>query len=312
MEWPHIMTAMVTPFNAQEQLDEERAVAIARWLITHGSDALVVAGTTGESATLTIEEREQLFRAVREGVGPDIPLFMGTGSNNTAQARQFSRQAESWGADGVLVVTPYYNKPTQEGLYHHFVRIAEDLTIPVMLYNVPGRTGVNLTAETVARIASTAPQVVGIKEAAGQLASLERLAAQCPQLKIYTGDDALYFPGLASGVSGVVSVAAHVVGNAMQQMRRLMQEGEWERARELNRKLLPIFHGLFELPNPIPVKWLLNRMGLEAGPLRLPLIFPQDAGELARLEQLHQMIERIEDDRRQTIGGEDESNQCAC
>ncbi len=290
MHWPCIITAMVTPFTEQGDLDEQRAEELARWLVHHGSEGLVVAGTTGESPTLSDSERERLYHAVRRGSG-SASIFMGTGSNDTRHSALMSRRAEEWGADGVIVVTPYYNKPPQEGLYRHFVHVAESVTIPVMLYNVPGRTGVNLDAETVARIAQSCPNVAAIKEASGHLTTLDTLHQTCPNLYIYAGDDALFYPGLTVGAHGVVSVAAHVVGEEMASLAEGFRNGNLAEALRLHHRLLPIFRDLFTWPNPIPVKWLMNQLGQTVGPVRPPLVYPQD---VTRLESLRDRLATIQ------------------
>ncbi len=284
MQWPCIITAMVTPFTETGTLDETRAEELARWLILNGSEGLVVAGTTGESPTLSLEERERLFYAVKRGAG-NAPVLMGAGSNDTYHAKMLSQQAASWGADGVLLVAPYYNKPPQEGLFRHFVHIAQNLPIPVMLYNVPGRTGVNLAASTVAKIVAACPNVFAVKEASGQIGAMEQLLEECPDTLLYSGDDALFFPAMALGARGVVSVASHVVGPEMASMATALRNQDLPYARALHFRLLPIFRDLFSWPNPIPLKWLMNRLGLPAGPLRLPLVYPEDTGSLVRLEQ---------------------------
>lgn len=282
MRLPCVITAMVTPFTEQGLLNEERAEHLARWLVEHGTEGLVVAGTTGESPVLSDKEREQLFCAVRRGAG-SVPVYMGTGSNATEHAKHLSRQAESWGADGILVVTPYYNKPPQEGLFQHFTQVAQSVSIPVIMYNVPARTGCNLEPSTVARIAKACPNVVAIKEASGRIESISALRQECPDIMVYAGDDALFYPALTLGAHGVVSVAAHVVGPEMAALRRAFDRGDVEAARSLHFLLEPIFRGLFCWPNPIPVKWMLNQMGLAVGPLRLPLIFPEDTSALEQL-----------------------------
>jgi 4-hydroxy-tetrahydrodipicolinate synthase len=209
---------------------------------------------------------------------------MGTGTNNTEQARTMSHEAARWGADGVLLVTPYYNKPPQEGLFRHFVHITHDLPIPAMLYNVPSRTGVNLEARTVRRIVDASPNVIAVKESGGSLSGFEELLRLCPDISIYSGDDALFYPALTLGAYGVVSVAAHVVGPELQDMIRAYLSGNIAHAQKLHLTLLPLMHDLFAWPNPIPVKWLLHAIGESAGPVRLPLVFPE---ETAALERLH-------------------------
>lgn len=309
VQWPHIFTAMATPFDRDGNLDAERAQILARWLVNHGSQGLVLAGTTGESPTLANRERARLWEAVRTAVGADVPVLMGTGSNDTEHARELSREAAQWGVDGVLLVTPYYNKPPQEGLYRHFLRIADDLPVPVMLYNVPGRTGVHLEADTIRRIVADAPNVAAVKEASGVLGNIERLLECCPETTIYSGDDALFYPGLTMGAHGVVSVAAHVVGTEMLRLWEAFAQGDIETARTWHLRLLPVFRGLFRLPNPIPVKWVLNRMGLEVGPVRLPLVYPDDETEL---EELYTRVRAITEDPARNGEGKDETDRCAC
>ncbi len=294
MQWPCIITAMVTPFTEDGVLDEARAESLAGWLVANGSEGLVVAGTTGESPTLSRSERERLYYAVRRGAG-NAMVLMGTGSNDTHHAVEMSQEAARWGADGVLVVTPYYNKPPQEGLFQHFVKIAENLSAPVMLYNVPGRTGVTLAADTVARIAKACPNVVAVKEATGQIESIERLLEICPGMMVYSGDDALFYPALTLGAHGVVSVAAHVVGPEMAALVQAFRSGDITAARGLHGRLLPIFRDLFSWPNPIPLKWLMNQLNMNVGPVRLPLVYPQDTSTLERLKV------NVEDLRREKI-----------
>lgn len=282
MQWPTIMTAMVTPFTEEDTIDEVASERLAGWLVRHGSDGLVVAGTTGESPTLSDSEREQLFWAVRRGA-PGVPLWMGTGSNDTRTAIRHAREAERWGADGLLIVTPYYNKPPQEGLFRHYVAIASEVNLPIMIYNVPGRTGVSLAPETFGRIHQEAPQVMAIKEASGTLGAIERILTLCPDIKVYAGDDSLWYPAMALGATGVVSVAAHVIGPQMQQLLdRFRAHDVWGAAR-WHLRLLPIMQNLFSWPNPIPVKWVLTRLGLPVGPVRLPLVYPEDTRLLDQL-----------------------------
>ena len=285
MSWPGIITAMVTTFTDEGVLDEGRAEFLAHWLVENGSEGLVVAGTTGESPTLSDSERAQLFSAVRRGA-PTVPVYVGTGTNDTRHTVELSQQAESWGANGLLVVTPYYNKPPQEGLFQHFAQVARAVSLPIMIYNVPGRTGCNIEASTVSRIAAVCPNVVAIKEAAGRLESLEALSRECPNIGLYTGDDALFYPALTLGARGVVSVAAHVVGPEMASLLSLVRGGDMAEARRLHFKLQPVFRGLFDWPNPTAVKWMLNQLDICVGPLRLPLVYPEDARGMQRLRSL--------------------------
>ncbi len=284
MSLPGIITAMVTPFTPDGSLDDARAEALARWLVSTGSEGLVVAGTTGESPTLSEQERERLYHAVRRGAG-QVPIFMGTGTNDTRRTVQLSQEAASWGADGLLIVTPYYNKPPQEGLIRHFTEVANRVSIPIMLYNVPGRTGCHLEARTVATIAHACPNVVAIKEASGHLDAIRALRAACPEIFVYAGDDALFYPALTLGAHGVVSVATHLAGPEISQLRQAYMAGDSQRAKELHDILEPISRNLFSWPNPIPVKWVLNALGIPVGPVRSPLAYPSDEQALDTLRE---------------------------
>ncbi len=296
MSLPCIITAMVTPFTPDGALDEERAEDLARHLVLTGSEGLVVAGTTGESPTLSLEERERLYYAVRKGAG-SIPVYVGTGSNDTRHTVELSRKAEDWGADGLLVVTPYYNKPPQEGLLRHFVQVAQAVSLPIILYNVPGRTGSSVEPGTVAQIARRCPNVVAVKEASGHLGVMSGLHQECPDVLVFAGDDALFYPALAIGAHGVVSVAAHVVGPEMVQLLKAYKSGRIAEAREWHFRLEPIFRDLFCWSNPIPVKWVLNRLNITVGPVRDPLVYPSNT---QALEVLQHEIESVWENREQS------------
>ncbi|CAB1130018.1 4-hydroxy-tetrahydrodipicolinate synthase [Candidatus Hydrogenisulfobacillus filiaventi] len=276
--WPRIFTAMVTPFAEDGSLDLDKARNLARFLIAHGTDGIIVAATTGESPTLSLEERRALFEAVAEVSRPlGVPVWVGTGTNDTRASIRLTEAADSWGADGMLVVTPYYNKPPQEGLYRHFRAVAASTTRPVMLYNVPGRTGVNLAPETALNIMHDQPNVLAIKEASGSVEAVARLVAGLPEgARVYSGDDGLYYPTLALGGWGVVSVASHVAGPQMAAIWQAVTAGDWARAQALHQQLLPLFKELFVVTNPIPVKWALNYLGIPVGDVRLPLVTPPD------------------------------------
>lgn len=269
-----VLTAMVTPMREDGAVDFEKAKRLAAYLVENGSDGVVVAGTTGESPALSGDEKLELFRAVVEAVGGRAKVIAGTGTYNTAESVRLTREAERTGVDGVMAVVPYYNKPPQEGLYQHFRAIAEATSLPVMLYNVPSRTSRNLEAETVARLAQL-PNVVALKEAAGDMDQLTRIVQATPgSFAVYSGEDSLTLPMLSLGAVGVVSVASHVVGREIREMIRAFKAGEHGRAAELHRKLSPVFKALFVTTNPIPVKWGLSLLGMEMGPLRLPLTEP--------------------------------------
>ncbi len=267
-----VIPAMVTPFNADGSVDYGRARDLARHLIDLGCDGILVGGTTAESPVLDAEEKTALYRTVIEAVGDKVWVWAGTGTNNTADSIEMTRRAEAEGVDGVMLVAPYYNKPPQEGLYQHFKAIAETTRLPVMLYNVPGRTGSNIAPETVARLAAI-DNIVAIKEASGSLDQVSQIVAATPdEFLVYSGDDSLTLPILAVGGHGVVSVAAHVVGDKMAAMVDAFEKGDTARAREIHISLLPIFKALFVTTNPIPVKAALGLSGFDVGGYRLPLV----------------------------------------
>ncbi|WP_368493088.1 4-hydroxy-tetrahydrodipicolinate synthase [Geobacillus thermodenitrificans] len=284
-QFGNIVTAMVTPFDRKGNLDLAKTTELVNYLLDNGSDALVVAGTTGESPTLTAEEKVALFRHVVNVVNGRVPVIAGTGTNDTRASIELTKRAEETGVDAVMLVAPYYNKPNQEGLYQHFKAIAESTSLPVMLYNVPGRTSVNLAPETVIRLAAI-PNIVAVKEAGGNLDAMAEIIEQTPDdFLLYSGDDSLTLPVLAIGGAGVVSVASHIIGNEMQQMIRAFQAGDHQKAAALHRKWVPLMKGLFAAPSPVPVKTALQLRGLDVGPVRLPLVplTEQERSELSRL-----------------------------
>jgi 4-hydroxy-tetrahydrodipicolinate synthase len=264
---------MVTPFASTGAVDFQQAGRLAAHLVDNGSDGLVVCGTTGESPTLSWQEQHQLLATVKAAVGERARVIAGTGSNCTAEAVEAIGQAQDQGADGALVVVPYYNKPPQEGLEAHFRAIAMAAPgLPVMLYNIPGRTSCNLTAETTARLMDL-PNVVSFKAASGSTDEVSRLRQLCgPRLAIYSGDDALTLPMLAVGAVGVVSVASHLVGRQIQQMIAAFFGGDHAGALALHERLLPLCRALFATTNPIPVKAALEIEGWPVGAPRLPLV----------------------------------------
>ena len=272
-----VLTAMVTPFSQNGEVDYGVAEALADHLINHGSDGLVICGTTGESPTLTWEEEYQLFKCVQQVVGGRAQVLAGTGSNSTEEAISATRKAYQLGLDGALQVVPYYNKPPQEGLFQHFRQIAEAVPdFPLMLYNIPGRTGCNLDVETIVRLADI-PNIVAIKEASGSLDQASQIRSQtAPDFAIYSGDDSLTLPILSIGGSGVVSVASHLVGDQIQAMVKAYESGQPHLATEIHLKLLPLFKALFLTTNPIPVKLALALQGWSVGTVRLPLCYPDD------------------------------------
>jgi 4-hydroxy-tetrahydrodipicolinate synthase len=276
-DFGRVITAMVTPFHEDGSVNYEGAAELARHLVANGSDGLVVAGSTGEAATMTAEEKLKLFEVVLEAVGDRASVIAGTGSNDTMASVKFTQAAEKVGVHGALVVGPYYNKPTQEGFYQHFKTIAEATSLPIMLYNVPGRTASNIAPETVARLAEI-PNIVAIKEASGNVEQATEIIRVTPaDFKVYSGDDALTLPLLAVGGEGIVSVAGHVVGNQIQGMIQAFLAGDIKKAQEINLSILPVFKAMFIVTNPIPVKTSVGLLGLPAGPLRLPLTAADDA-----------------------------------
>ncbi|AEV18783.1 4-hydroxy-tetrahydrodipicolinate synthase [Geobacillus sp. G4] len=285
VQFGNIITAMVTPFDRKGNLDLAKTTELVNYLLDNGTDALVVAGTTGESPTLTTEEKIALFRHVVSVVNGRAPVIAGTGTNDTRASIELTKKAEEAGVDAVMLVAPYYNKPNQEGLYQHFKAIAESTSLPVMLYNVPGRTSVSLAPETVIRL-SEVPNIVAVKEAGGNLDAMAEIIERTPDdFLLYSGDDSLTLPVLAIGGNGVVSVASHIIGNEMQEMIRSFLAGDHQKAAALHRKWLPLMKGLFAAPSPVPVKTALQLRGLDVGSVRLPLVplTEQERKELSRL-----------------------------
>jgi 4-hydroxy-tetrahydrodipicolinate synthase len=272
MNWGPVITAMATPFGGDGAVDYDRAGELARRLVDTGSTGIVVAGTTGESPTLTDEEKLQLLRVVRDAVAGRAAVLAGTGTYDTAHSVHLSRQAQRVGADGLLVVVPYYNRPTQEGLYQHFKTVAESTDLPVLMYNIPTRTGTNMLPETVVRL-SEVRNVAGIKEASGSLDQVSEIRRRTPEpFLIYSGDDSLTLPYLSVGAVGIVSVASHLVGREIAEMIAHFQAGRVQEARRMHLRLFPLFRALFIAPNPVPLKAALELAGFPVGKPRLPLV----------------------------------------
>ena len=271
-EFGRVLTAMVTPFSADGTVNYEVAERLAVHLAENGTDTLVICGTTGESPTLSWDEEFELFRVVQKAVAGKAKVMAGTGSNSTSEAIIATQKAHSLGLDGSLQVVPYYNKPPQEGLYLHFKAIAAAVPdMPIMLYNVPGRTGQSLAPETVVRLAEVS-NIVAIKEASGSLDQASDIRRSTPpEFGIYSGDDSLTLPILAIGGCGVVSVASHLTGNLLQKMIQNFESGQVDEASRIHAQLLPLFKSLFLTANPIPLKAALRLMGWEVGGCRLPL-----------------------------------------
>ena len=271
-----LLTAMVTPFDADGKVDYEKARRLALALLGSGSEGVVIAGTTGESPTLVREEELRLFAEVKAAVGDRGVVIAGTGSNSTAEAVLATRGAEEAGVDGCLLVVPYYNKPTQEGLYEHFRTIARSTGLPCILYNVPLRTITNLEPETAIRL-SRVDNIIGLKEASGNLQQISAIAGGAgDDFLIWSGNDSDTLPMLALGCHGVISVASHLVGKQIGEMMREFLRGNTGRAAEIHRHLLPLVNALFVVANPIPVKYALGVVGFDAGKPRLPLTDPDE------------------------------------
>jgi len=272
MSFGKILTAMVTPMNERLEVDYEEAKRLSLHLIEHGNDGIVVAGTTGESPTISSEEKLKLFKVVKEAVGSRAVVIAGIGSNTTDGSVALAKKAATVGVDGLMAVVPYYNKPSQEGLYQHFRTIAEATPLPLMLYNIPGRCSTNMLPETVLRL-SEIPNITALKEACGMMDQVSELKRILPDnFAIYSGDDSLTLPMLALGCTGIISVSGHVIGDEMRSMVDAWFAGDTQTALKWHLKLLPMFKGMFVTTNPVPVKYLLKYHGINAGGVRLPLV----------------------------------------
>ena len=285
MEIGRLLTAMVTPFDREGQIDYAQAQRLALALLDSGSDGLVIAGSTGEAPTLTLKEKWRLFSEVKRSVGGRGAVIAGTGNYSTQESVELTHEAERLGVDGVLLVVPYYNKPSQEGLYRHFESIARSTVLPCILYNVPSRTSCNLAAETVIHL-SQIPNIVGIKEASGDLEQSARVIEHTrDDFRVWSGNDQDTLPLLAIGGFGVVSVASHLVGLQIKQMIESFLAGQVEDAARIHRRLASLVKALFLVSNPSPVKLALNQVGMTVGAPRLPLVEPDPAtAEAIRME----------------------------
>lgn len=267
-----VLTAMVTPFDENLDVDLEQTAKLATYLVENGSDGLVVLGTTGEVPVLTEEEKVNILQTVVDEVGDRATIVAGTGSYSTAASINMTRKAQDIGVDGIMLVVPYYNKPPQKGLYKHFSMIAAETSLPVMIYNVPGRTSRNIEPDTVKDL-SEIDNIIAIKEASGDVSQFSEITRITDEnFYVYSGDDNCTMPILSVGGQGIISVASHLVGKEIKKMIRAFKKGNVEEAIRLNKKLTPIFSGIFINTNPIPVKAALNMMGINVGGLRPPLI----------------------------------------
>lgn len=280
-----LLTAMVTPFNADGSINYEAGADFADWLLANGSDGLVVEGSTGEAATMDMDEKIKFMQTIVARVNGRAKIVAGAGTNCTASTIDLVKKMEACGVDGVLVVGPYYNKPTQEGYYQHFAAVAKATKLPIIVYNVPGRTGGNIAPETVARLAADFSNIVAIKEAAGNVAQTAELYRVLPEdFSIYSGDDGLILPFLSVGACGLISVLANVNGNILQQLMQTYSEGRVKDAADLNKVMVPLAKAMFVESNPIPIKAAVTKVtGINAGAPRLPLT-PISAAAEAKLD----------------------------
>lgn len=281
-----VATAMITPFDTDLSVDGNAVRKIVAHLLANGTDTIVVSGTTGESPTLTDDEKSALLKAVISAAGGKAKVIMGTGSNDTIKSVEATKKAEAEGADGALVVAPYYNKPSQEGLLEHFGAIANASKLPLVVYNIPGRTGVNITAETMVELTRRHDTIYALKDSTGSVEQAAEVAGAAREsFRIYSGDDYLTLPFLSVGGCGIVSVASHVVGPQIQQLITAFFEGRQDDARKLHYEYLPLFKGLFTAPNPTCVKYAMFRLGLCKATLRLPLV-PLTVAQRDAMDQL--------------------------
>ncbi len=288
-----VITAMVTPFNSKREIDYNKAEELAKYLISHGSDALLVAGTTGEGPTLTHEEEFELLSTIKRAVANKAKVIMNAGSNCTDTAIMAAKWAQKEDVDAILSVVPYYNKPSQKGMIEHFSAIAESVDLPIIIYNIPGRTGVNMLPETVATLAEKYQNIVAIKQSFPNMDMITELKLCCPDdFIIYSGDDSLTLPMMSLGARGVVSVASHIFGSEVKSMIRNYKTGEFLAAVNMHKKLYPVFKKLFMAPNPVPVKAALAHKGLIEDYVRRPLV------ELTQIEKkdLFMVIDDINKD----------------
>lgn len=285
-----VITAMVTPFNKNREIDYNKVEEVAKHLVKNGSDAILVAGTTGESPTLTHEEEIELLSTVKRAVQHKAKVIFGAGSNSTETAVKMSKLAEKEGADAILSVVPYYNKPSQAGMIAHFSAIAESTKLPIILYNIPGRTGVNMAVETVAALANKYSNIVAIKQSFGDMDAVTEMKIACPEdFMIYSGDDSLTLPMIALGADGVISVASHVLGNEIKSIIHNFKSGQLHAAKNMHLKLYPAFKKLFMAPNPVPVKAALEKAGIIKDYVRLPLV---ELTELQKAE-LYEVLDSL-------------------
>ena len=268
-----VITAMVTPFNEKREIDYPAVERLTKHLVNTGSDAVLVAGTTGESPTLTHEEEYELLYAVKGTVSGSAKVIMGAGSNSTRTAVDVTKKVESLGADAILSVVPYYNKPSQKGLLEHFGTIADSTDLPILLYNIPGRTGITMKPETIAELANKHKNIFAVKQSLADMDVITETRRLCPDdFVIYSGDDSLTLPMVSVGAYGVISVASHIIGKQMKEMLYEFKHGHTKRATEIHLELYPLFKKIFMAPNPVPIKECLSKMGIVENYVRRPLV----------------------------------------
>lgn len=282
-----LLTAMVTPFNEDGSVNYDAGCQLADWLLANGTDGLVIEGSTGEAATMTMDEKIKFMQTIVKHIGGRAPIVAGAGTNCTASTIELAQAMEKCGVDGLLVVGPYYNKPTQEGYYQHFAAVAKAVKLPIIVYNVPGRTGSNIAPATIARLAADFDNIVAVKEAAGNVAQTAELYRVLPErISIYSGDDGLILPFMAVGACGLISVLANCNGRILQDVMQAYSEGRVQDAAELNKKMVPLAKAMFMESNPIPIKAAVTKVtGIPAGAPRLPLT-PISAEAEAKLDEV--------------------------
>ena len=289
-----IITAMVTPFNEKREVDYDALEKLVRHLVNSSTDAILVTGTTGESPTLTHEEEYEILYAVKSQVSGARKVIMGAGSNSTRTAVDSSKKAQELGADAILSVVPYYNKPNQQGIIEHFGAIAKAVDLPIIMYNIPGRTGVNMTPQTAAFLAKEYSNIVALKQSFPDMDAITELRSLCPEdFAIYCGDDSLTLPMLSLGAHGVVSVASHVVGDEIKSLITNFKSGQVKAARNMHQKLYPLFRKLFMAPNPVPVKAVLSRLKLIENYVRRPLVELNEMERAELFDVLNNVLESI-------------------
>ncbi len=296
VNYPEVITAMATPMKARGEIDYERVEKLTQYLIDNGSDALLVAGTTGESPTLTNDEERELLSTVKTAAQTRAKIILSAGSNCTKTAVEFAKNAQKEQADAILSVVPYYNKPNQKGLVEHFSEIAKATELPIILYNIPSRTGITMEPATVAYLASTFDNIVAIKQSCPDMDKITEMKRLCPEeFIIYSGDDSLTLPMLSIGAHGVISVASHLFGNEIKSMIRNFKTGNVLAARNMHKKLYPVFKQLFMVPNPVPVKAALEYKGLAEEYVRKPLVTLTEDEKIILFRVIDQVKQELED-----------------